>query len=110
MDNKLLAIGSVIDLGGKTLSVIGYTVGETKDGKKPGYVLVPYPFGFVSFDKFLFMPADASATVLFEGYTDKEGEAYNGLLASMLPDLAGADPEKLRELTEKIRAAKEDKQ
>lgn len=109
MEEKLLNIGSVVDLGGKTLCVIGYTSNETKDGKKPGYVLVPYPFGFVSFEKLLFMPQDASCKVLFEGYTDETGELYNRMLGAVLPATAKADSEQLKALTEKLRAAKEGK-
>lgn len=110
MENRLLPIGSVIEYKGRTLSVIGYTADETENGRKPGYVAVPYPVGFMGSDRLLFIPSDADHSVISEGYRDASGEFFGGLVSEILPRAAAADVSRLEKIAGQMMTSGEEKE
>lgn len=79
---KLLPIGSIIELKGHKMCIVGYT-SVTKDGQTQcGYYAVPYPVGFVNARATLFVPTDAVTRVLQEGYQTQGSQKLLGLLGT----------------------------
>ena len=54
------------------LMVLGYRVCETKAGSTIGYSVIPYPVGFLTMDKVMFVPMDQEMRVVSEGKLDPQ--------------------------------------
>ena len=70
---KLHAIGSVVAIDGRRFVVIGQRL--TRDGENvgAGYVLVPYPLGFVDADSLAVVPASRVSEIVAEGFESDTG-------------------------------------
>lgn len=73
---SVLSIGSVVAVRGRRFVVVGHRV--TRDGGHAGlgYLVVPYPFGFVDGDSLSLMPATGVERVVRPGYRNELGDAY----------------------------------
>ena len=74
------AVGSVIDIRGSRFVVCGYRPFDKDGTVDVGYLLVPYPLGFVSLDSFSLVTADTDYPVVYEGFRNEDAERYDGLL------------------------------
>lgn len=69
--NKLYAIGSIIEVEGEKLVILGYeqeVVGDTMTGC---YTVAPYPVGFMDAESTFLISVKAVDRVIFNGYMDK---------------------------------------
>lgn len=80
----VLAIGSIIKVNNYKLFVIGYTTAENGTYEKSGYLVVPYPTGFSSFEKMFFIPFDAEYSVVAEGYKTNDTENLINVIAKSM--------------------------
>ena len=74
------AIGSVIDIHGGKFVICGYRPFDNAGMVGMGYLVVPYPLGFVDVDSFSVVAADTYYPVVHEGYCNKDSEDYDHLL------------------------------
>lgn len=70
------AIGSVLTIGERRFVVVGHRVTRDGDHMGPGYLVVPYPLGYITPVSISLVPASSVVSVLHEGYADEQGSAY----------------------------------
>ena len=58
------------------LMVLGYRACETKVGSTIGYSIIPYPVGFLTMDKVMFVPMDQDMRVVSEGKLDAQSRMF----------------------------------
>ncbi len=77
IEKDFLPLGSVVLLKNakKSLVVIGYSI-VTEDGKVWDYLGCAYPIGVVSTESNLLFNAKQIDKVIFEGYSDEEGDKF----------------------------------
>ncbi len=82
-------LGSVLELDARRYVVVGHRI--TRDGEvmAPGYLVVPYPLGFVDPESIQVVPASAFGAVVHEGYANDEGDAYLEEFAALAEASAG---------------------
>ena len=66
----------MLSIGERRYVVVGHRM--TRDGELvgPGYVVVPYPLGFVDADSLQVVPASEVGAVVGEGYVSDASDAY----------------------------------
>lgn len=86
MDNKFLPVGSAVMLKGATRAIIivGYSVIEEDKSQVWDYLGCAYPFGVIDTDKNLLFNRDQIEKVLFEGYSDDEGQRFLKMLEEQM--------------------------
>ncbi len=72
--NKLLPIGSIVEYESEKLAIIGYTEVHTDNGYVTGYLIVPYPLGFMDKESIKLLPYDKVSGVVSEGYKNDSCE------------------------------------
>lgn len=73
---SLQAIGSVVTIGERRYVVAGHRLVRDGEGMGPGYVLVPYPLGFVGAESLALVAASQVGEVVHEGLATDDGTAY----------------------------------
>lgn len=73
-------VGSVIAIQDNKFIVCGYRPVDMGDSVSMGYLLVPYPLGFVGMDSFSLVSADTDFPIVHEGYRNEDATAYDSLL------------------------------
>ena len=71
------AVGSVIAIQDKKFMVCGYRPIEQDDGIGMGYLLLPYPLGFMDTSSFSLVSSDADYPTVFEGFRNEDAEQYD---------------------------------
>lgn len=102
------AVGSVIDVQGGKFVVCGFRPFENDGTVGMGYLVVPYPLGFVNVDSFSLVSSDADYPVVHEGYRNKDAESYDNTLElargygreTSLEEVLAANDEAMAELWE----------
>lgn len=80
---ELHAIGTVVALGGRRYVVVGHRMAPDGERMGIGYVLVPYPLGFVDAESLSVVPASRVEDVVAEGYDAEPGERHLEGLAEL---------------------------
>lgn len=81
------AVGSIIAIQENKFMVCGYRAAEREDGTVGmGYLLIPYPFGFVNMDSFSLVPFDRTYEVVHEGHRTAEVTELEQLLQGVNED------------------------
>ena len=65
---KLLSLGTIIKVNEIKVCIIGYTSVEKEGTSVMGYLVVPYPLGFVNIDNVFFIPIHMDFEIVAEGY------------------------------------------
>ena len=79
--DEMHAIGSVIAIQENKFVVCGYNPYEREDGSVGfGYVLVPYPLGFVNVDSLSLVDVERAYPVVHEGYKNEAAEEADQVL------------------------------
>ena len=73
---SVLSIGSVVAVRGRRFVVVGHRVVRDGGHAGLGYLVVPYPFGFVDSDSLSLMPAAGVECVVRPGHRDDLGDTY----------------------------------
>lgn len=82
------ALGAVLSVGGRRYVTVGYRVLGSDSGVAIGYLVVPYPLGFVGPQSLSEVaPSDVDVLVA-EGYLNQVGEDYTSALAALLGEEA----------------------
>lgn len=89
------AVGSIIDIEGGKFVVCGYRPYDNEGTVGMGYLLVPYPLGFVNLDSFSLVPSDADYPLVHEGFCNEDGEQYDRLLEQVRRYGSETSPEEL---------------
>ena len=73
---ELHSLGTVVRIGERRYVVAGHRM--TRDGEHTGigYVLVPYPLGFVESESLVLVSASQMGEVVAAGYANEAGDAY----------------------------------
>lgn len=74
------AVGSVIDIKGGKFVVCGYRPFDDGGKVGMGYLLVPYPLGFMNLDSFSLVSSETDYPVVHEGFRNEDNEKYDRLL------------------------------
>lgn len=74
------AVGSVIDIKGGKFVVCGYRPFDNDGKVGMGYLLVPYPLGFVNLDSFSLVSSENDYPTIHEGFRSEDAESYDRLL------------------------------
>ena len=94
MENKLLPIGSVVQIGGPEQTdradvlIVGYT-GTGSGEKIYDYIGFLYPYGFITREEIIVFNSHVIREVLYEGYKDEEYEEAMKVVMKMLQELRG---------------------
>ena len=82
--SKILPIGSVIKVENAKLMVVGHFSKEKDNKNKYYYMAVPYPIGYLSVDKTVYVACDCDDyEVLHEGYQSEKGKQYTEQLSKL---------------------------
>mgnify|MGYP004500669091 FL=1 len=86
--DKVLPLGSVVLLkdAKRYLVVIGYLIIEDGSNKVWDYMGCAYPVGAISSEATLVFDTEQIDKVIFEGYSDKEGEAFREKVSKSIGD------------------------
>ena len=76
----MLAVGSAVIIGSNTFIVCGYRPIEQDGHVDMGYLLVPYPLGYVNIDSLSLVTADNDYPVAHTGFRNNDAQAYDCLL------------------------------
>lgn len=84
-------IGTVVELGKRRFVVVGHRMVRDGVGVGVGYVLVPYPLGFVDVESLSVVPASLVGVgdVVAEGFANEAGERLLAELAELARVSAG---------------------
>ena len=87
--DKLQPLGSVLAIGEHRYVVIGHRI--VRDGERvgPGYVVVPYPLGFVDADSLATVPASAVDEVVSAGLASEASDTYLESFGALVQESAG---------------------
>ncbi|MDD5887910.1 MAG: DUF4176 domain-containing protein [bacterium] len=85
---KALPLGSVVLLKGakRYLVVMGYLMVEEGTDKVWDYMGCAYPVGAISSEATLMFDEEQIDKVIFEGFTDEEGETFRAKVAYSIGD------------------------
>lgn len=83
---NLEPIGSVVSIDDRRFVVIGHRMTREGEGVGAGYVLVPYPLGFVDANSLFEVPASRVGEVVAKGLSNDDGVAH----VAQLEELAQA--------------------
>lgn len=90
--DKILPIGSVVRLKGMTdgmsMMIAGYYPLEESIEKIFEYSGILYPQGFIGDRSIFLFDSEDVEEIIFEGYSDREGEEYRGILPKVLEKIA----------------------
>lgn len=86
--DKVLPLGSVVLLkdAKRYLVVIGYLIIEDGSNKVWDYMGCAYPIGTISSEATLVFDTEQIDKVIFEGYSDEEGEAFREKVSKSIGD------------------------
>lgn len=87
--DKLQPLGSVLAIGEHRYVVIGHRIVRDGDQAGPGYVVVPYPLGFVDADSLATVPASAVDEVVSAGLANEASDAYLESFDALAQESAG---------------------
>lgn len=73
---ELVGIGGVVSIGERRFVVVGHRIAPDGETMGPGYLVVPYPLGFVDAESLSLVPASAVDAVAHSSYADAQGDAY----------------------------------
>lgn len=74
--DKLQPIGSVLAVGERKFVVVGHRMTRDGDRVAAGYMVVPYPLGFVDADSLAVIPARAADALVAAGFANEAGTVY----------------------------------
>lgn len=74
--DKLQPIGSVLTCGERRFVVVGHRMTREEDRVAAGYVVVPYPLGFVDASSLSVVPAGKAGDLVDQGFANEDGAAY----------------------------------
>jgi len=97
----ILPIGSVIELNGIELLIMGYHRTEEIQ-MKFHYILTLFPFGYVGNDKTILLPIDGKYNIVFRGYEDEECRNYLSMRRDIIETLNNRDMRELKKMLDKI--------
>ena len=106
---KLLPIGTVAVHEERWFLIVGYGVSELHGQQESGYYAVPYPLGFLSMEKLLFLPDSSEIEVVQEGFLDEFSAGILELFESQI-ETAKKEPEQYQRAVERIRRYLADKE
>lgn len=73
---ELQPLGTVVQIGERRYVVAGHRMTRDGEGMGIGYVVVPYPLGFVSADSLVLVPASQVSEIVAAGYANEVSDAY----------------------------------
>ena len=73
---NLEPIGSVVSIEDRRFVVIGHRMTRDGEGVGAGYVLVPYPLGFVDANSLFEVPASRVGEVVVKGFSNEDCVAH----------------------------------
>ena len=82
-------IGSVLEIAGKRFVAVGHRVARDGDQMGLGYLVVPYPLGYVTPMSISLVPASAVSSVVHEGYANDQGASYLADFGNLVDQSAG---------------------
>ena len=91
------AVGSVIAIQDNKFMVCGYRPIEQDGAVGMGYLLLPYPLGFMDADSFSLVSGDTDYPTVFEGFRNEEAEQYDAGLELVRKAGRSVTMEELRE-------------
>lgn len=97
----ILPIGSVIELNGIELLIMGYYRTEEIQ-MKFHYILTLFPFGYVGNDKTILLPIDSKYNIVFRGYEDEECRNYLNRRGDIIETLDNRNMRELEKILNKI--------
>lgn len=97
-----LPVGSIVELSGLRLCVVGYASKEDEKNSDKGYFVVPFPLGFLSLKEIKYISIKDIDNVVFKGYSTQNSEDYISC-ANKVADLAEkADVETVKEVAKTL--------
>lgn len=96
---SLCPIGSVVQVGARRLVVVGHRFVPDGDTVGVGYLLVPYPLGFVGTESLSVVPASRVTEVASEGLANEDGAAYLEELGELAQASTGIAQEEFEQAT-----------
>ncbi len=73
---KILPLGSVVRLNDMSFLIAGYRPMERKESVVMGYILIPWPWGFLNRKKIWICPVSEIEEIVAEGYQNKAGDIF----------------------------------
>lgn len=118
---RILPVGSVVEIQGKKVMLLGAALKEQDGRLVNGYYAVRYPRGFVTVESLGFAPTDAIERVCARGYEDPVGRKYIDGVTRIYGELEGKSPKEaekmmkeageiLAEETDKLRQQRENRE
>lgn len=86
---ELHAIGTVVSVDERRYVVVGHRLVPDGAGMAAGYVLVPYPLGFVDADSLSVVAVRRVDKVVAEGFETAAGDAHLASVAALAQESAG---------------------
>ena len=86
---NIFAIGSVIRVENQRFVVVGHRMTRDDQLVGLGYLVVPYPLGFVEMDNLTVIPASRVDALVCAGLDNKEGQDYLAELDAVVQQSAG---------------------
>lgn len=74
------AVGSILAIQDDKFMVCGYRPIEQDGMVGMGYLLLPYPLGFMDIESFSLVSADADYPVVHEGFRNVDAEGFDAML------------------------------
>jgi len=99
---ELLSIGTILEINGKKLCIMGYT--GTEQGRF-GYCAVPYPIGYINLDKSAFISLDQPVTVLAPGYETEDSRKLLTVLSNFFQLAQKVPPEQMPQVMARYKKA-----
>ena len=99
---ELLSIGTIMEVNGRKLCVIGYT--GTEEGRF-GYCTVPYPVGYLNLEKTFFIPLDLPVNVLAAGYETEDSQRMLTVMNNFFQLAQKVPAEQMPQVMAKYKAA-----
>lgn len=95
---RILPVGSVVELQGKKIMLLGAALQERDGRLVSGYYAVRYPRGFVTLESLGFVAAEEIENVCARGYEDAVGARYIEGVTGLYGELEGKSPREAEEL------------
>lgn len=73
---KILPLGSVIGIQKKKFIISGYRPIENSGNVAAGYMILPYPLGYINQNSIFICPVSSVEEVFFEGYQNERSERF----------------------------------
>ena len=103
---EMLPLGSIINANGHDVCVIGYGSDEKDSVSVLGYLVVPYPLGFIEMDKVFFIPLNGKFELVAEGYHTEATTKLLETVSKSFEAIKGASDEELEQFNLRLREAK----